>query len=901
MEQGVSPAGTCAAGSQTHETRCEAEIPDLVLSSELDDFFENAAVGLHLVASDGTILRANRAELDMLGYSADEYIGRNIREFHADSTAIEDILSRLSRHERLQHYRARLRAKDGSIRWAEITSNVRAIGGRFLNTRCITIDVTEKVKTEELLLEQEQRLALTYDSAGTGIVETDAEGRLLRVNAHLCNLLGYTSEELVGRSIFDQTFPADVEADREQYRRQVAGEIKSYTMEKRFVRKDGSAFWTDMTSSSVYDSSGQFCYAVRVQHDISERKQIEAMLAQRAEEQAALHHFTERLQHARAQKDVYEPALDAIQRALGCQRASILLLDKEGVMKFVAWRNLSQAYRAAVEGHSPWSADSLDPRPICLEDAQKADLPAGLKEAIRTEGIGGVCFIPIMESGRLLGKFMAYFNQPHSCSVEQIEVARTIARQLGFGIEHLKAENAAHHLAAIVESSQDAIVSKDLNGIISTWNRGAERVFGYSAAEVIGKSITVIIPADRLDEEPLILRRIRNGELVDHFETVRQRKDGTLVDISLTISPVRDGKGRIIGASKIARDITEQKQAQAKLRESERHLQDLLAAIPAAIYTTDQQGKITYFNEAAVELAGRRPVIGSDEWCVTWKLYWPDGTPLPHDQCPMAVSLREGRPVRGYEAVAERPDGTRVPFIPYPTPMRDAHGKVIGGINMLVDVSERKQAETQQRILLDELNHRVKNNMMMLKSLLSVSARTSRSPEARRTLDEASKRVATMAAAQRVLYDTGDATNFSAQPFLGAVCETAKQMFPPDIKLVCEADPIQLPNDVAMPLALIVNELLINAVKYGLNGNTSRTIHVDIRRNGHGNVLVVEDEGPGFDLSSVRQSSSGLRLVEGLARQIGGTFEAQRDPCRCMVTFSHTPEGLGDATRRIEA
>ncbi|MBZ9922340.1 PAS domain S-box protein, partial [Mesorhizobium sp. BR1-1-7] len=192
MEQGVSPAGTCAAGSQTHETRCEAEIPDLVLSSELDDFFENAAVGLHLVANDGTILRANRAELDMLGYSADEYIGRNIREFHADSTAIEDILSRLSRHERLQHYRARLRAKDGSVRWAEITSNVRAIGGRFLNTRCITIDVTEKVKTEELLLEQEQRLALTYDSAGTGIVETDAEGRLLRVNAHLCNLLGYT-------------------------------------------------------------------------------------------------------------------------------------------------------------------------------------------------------------------------------------------------------------------------------------------------------------------------------------------------------------------------------------------------------------------------------------------------------------------------------------------------------------------------------------------------------------------------------------------------------------------------------------------------------------------------------------------------------------------------------------
>src|SRR5262249_14927203 len=212
-------------------------------------------------------------------------------------------------------------------------------------------------------------------------------------------------------------------------------------------------------------------------------------------------------------------------------------------------------------------------------------------------------------------------------------------------------------------------------------------------------------------------------------------------DISLTISPVRDAKGRIVGASKIARDISERKEAETRLKDSEKRLQDLLAAIPAAIYTTDAEGKITYFNEAAVELAGRTPEIGSDEWCVTWKLYLPDGRPLPHDQCPMAVSLREARPVRGVEAVAERPDGTRVPFIAYPTPMLDSSGKVVGGINMLVDVSGRKQAETQQRILLNELNHRVKNNMQMLHSLLATAARQSRNREAREVLDEASSRI----------------------------------------------------------------------------------------------------------------------------------------------------------------
>ncbi|MEW6633685.1 MAG: PAS domain-containing protein, partial [Pseudomonadota bacterium] len=352
--------------------------------SELEDFFQNAPVALHILTDDGTILRANRTELDLLGYPPEEYIGRNIREFHADPAAIDDILNRLSRHEKLQQYHARLRAKDGSTRWVEITSNTRSAGELVLNIRSITIDVTDKIPAEELLREHEQRLALTYESAGVGIVEADAEGRLLRVNGHLCRLLGYTQEELLGRPVFDWTYPADVEADRAKYRQQVAGQIKSYMIEKRFVRKDGSLFWAVVTSSSVLDCSGQFRYAVRVQHDVSERKEIEAALARRAEEQAALHQLTERLQHALTREDVCEAALDAIQRGLRCQRASILLLEG-GIMKFVAWRGLSDPYRAAVEGHSPWSSADRDPQPISMSDVEEAELPNSLRQAIRTE------------------------------------------------------------------------------------------------------------------------------------------------------------------------------------------------------------------------------------------------------------------------------------------------------------------------------------------------------------------------------------------------------------------------------------------------------------------------------------------------------------------------------------
>jgi hypothetical protein len=131
------------------------------------------------------------------------------------------------------------------------------------------------------------------------------------------------------------------------------------------------------------------------------------------------------------------------------------------------------------------------------------------------------------------------------------------------------AERAALLLGAIVDSSDDAIISKNLDGIITSWNKSAERLFGYTAAETIGQSITMLIPPDRLQEEPEIISRLKRGERVDHFETVRRRKDGTLIDLSLTISPVKDRHGNIIGASKIARDITERKQAEAEQKRIE--------------------------------------------------------------------------------------------------------------------------------------------------------------------------------------------------------------------------------------------------------------------------------------------------------------------------------------------
>ena len=171
--------------------------------------------------------------------------------------------------------------------------------------------------------------------------------------------------------------------------------------------------------------------------------------------------------------------------------------------------------------------------------------------------------------------------------------------------EAKRAEEAQNRLAAIVESSDDAIVSKGLDGIVSSWNKAAERMFGYTANEAIGQHIHLIIPLDRKDEEKNILARIGRGERIDHFQTVRRHKDGTLLDVSVTISPVRDSSGRLIGASKVARDITAQKRIEQALRESEQRYQAVTDASPVMIWMSGTDKLCHYFNKGWLDFVGR--------------------------------------------------------------------------------------------------------------------------------------------------------------------------------------------------------------------------------------------------------------------------------------------------------
>jgi PAS domain S-box-containing protein len=268
----------------------------------------------------------------------------------------------------------------------------------------------------------------------------------------------------------------------------------------------------------------------------------------------------DRLLGARAVLEALPVALyttDAVGRITSYNEAAVELWGRRPVLGDDAWCGSWRLY---------WPDGTPMPHDQC-------PMAVALKEGRAIKGAEALAERP---DGRRV-PFLAYPTPLRDASGALVGAVNTLVDIT----EHKRADETGARLAAIVEASDDAIVSKDLNGIILTWNRGAERLFGYTAEEAVGKPITILIPPDRHDEEPGILERIRRGERIDHYETVRMRKDGGLIDISLTVSPVRNAVGRIIGASKIGRDITERRRAEERqnllLREMNHRIRNLFA------------------------------------------------------------------------------------------------------------------------------------------------------------------------------------------------------------------------------------------------------------------------------------------------------------------------------------
>jgi two-component system, cell cycle sensor histidine kinase and response regulator CckA len=274
-----------------------------------------------------------------------------------------------------------------------------------------------------------------------------------------------------------------------------------------------------------------------------------------------------------------------------------------------------------------------------------------------------------------------------------------------------QAELTSALLSAIIDSSDDAIISKDLNGVITSWNKSAERVFGYTAAEAVGRSITMLIPPDRPDEEPRILEQLKRGERVDHFETIRVRKDGRRLNVSLSISPIKDSDGRIVGASKIARDITERKQAEEALRESQDRFAAIFNQSTGGIAQTDLTGRFVLVNDRYCEIVSR-----SREELLNLRM---QDITHPED---LRVNVEQFRALaegRGPSFIIEKrylgPDGSSVWAHNDVAAIRDAEGNVRYIVASVSDITDRKRVQEDLENLNADLEARVADRTAVLR------------------------------------------------------------------------------------------------------------------------------------------------------------------------------------------
>jgi PAS domain S-box-containing protein len=355
----------------------------------------------------------------------------------------------------------------------------------------------------------------------------------------------------------------------------------------------------------------------------------------------------------------------------------------------------------------------------------------------------------------------------------------------------------------------------DIDGHLVQYNRRAAELWGRSPAvgngqyRFCGAQRAYAANGEKLDLAPMA-ELLSTGTPIRDRELILERPDGSRLTVLANLDPLFDEGGRLVGGVNCFQDITARKTAENRLQEREHWYRDLLEALPAAIYTTDADGRITFFNQAAVDLAGRRPTLGSEAWCVSWKLYAPDGAPLAHEECPMALALKTGTPVRGTEKIAERPDGTRVPILPYPTPLRDGEGNMIGAVNMLVDITERKAAEEKKTMLLRELAHRVNNSFAVILAITQQSLRAAPSAEA--FAKAFTGRLQALAHAHNLLL---------AEDWAGAdLDELAKGQLAPFCldggdRLKIEGPKVKLAPPQAIALGVVLHELGTNAAKFG--------------------------------------------------------------------------------------
>ena len=515
-----------------------------------------------------------------------------------------------------------------------------------------------------MLSESEQRFRSLVEETGVGVTIIDLTGEFTYVNGALAELLGHSVGELCGRRFEEFLHPDDIEDVTKLFLKAISSPIESETIEFRAMHKDGRVLHL-MSKPTRYMIDDKTVGFQAIIIDITERKNAEEAL-RRSEERYRI--INQNMSEGvflmdMALKPTYISPSVTRARGYTLDELYALPLDKQ-----VTPDSLQLALETLQEALSEVNSKQTD-RPL----TRTLEL-----EFYRKDG-------STFWSENTLTLLMNSNDEPAGI----LAVSRDIT-------ERKRAEEVRNRLAAIVESSDDAIIGKTLDGIITSWNKGAEKTYGYFADEAIGKPVALLVPPGRQDELKEIFERVRRGEPVQHYESERVRKDGRVISISLSVSPIRDSADKIIGASTIARDITQRKNTERALRESEERFRLAMEATSDGLWDWNVETGNVYYSPAYTRMLGYEPseLPGLAQ---TWMdLIHPDdrdGVLRSNQDCienripNFAIEFRMRTKSGGWKWILGRGRASA----------RDANGRALRMIGTHEDIAERKRAEDTLR------------------------------------------------------------------------------------------------------------------------------------------------------------------------------------------------------------